>query len=146
MLTFIDLSASTLSRLQCIPSNIVSAAFPLPVFMKYDFSVPSWSFDTIFEVDAELQPPPPAEETVVLSASSFNTFSTAVSSFIVVVEVYRRTQLSNGSLFLSFAVERITAYFWQRISPAPKRPAPTICSGNDHRQAFGSQHSASGGS
>ena len=146
MLTFIDLSASTLSRLQCIPSNIVSAAFPLPVFMKYDFSVPSWSFDTIFEVDAELQPPPPAEETVVLSASSFNTFSTAVSSFIVVVEMYRRTQLSNGSLFLSFAVERITAYFWQRISPAPKRPAPTICSGNDHRQAFGSQDSASGGS
>lgn len=65
-----------------MPSNIILASFPLPVFMKKSFSVPSLSFDVIFDVDAELQPPPPAEETVVLSGSSFRSSMTAGSSFM----------------------------------------------------------------
>lgn len=51
--------------------------------MKNVFSVPSLSFDTIFDVDAELQPPPPAEDTEVVSASSRRSFETAESTFIV---------------------------------------------------------------
>lgn len=62
---------------------MTSAALPLPVFMKNVFSVPSLSFDTIFDVDAELQPPPPAEDTEVVSASSRRSFETAESTFIV---------------------------------------------------------------
>jgi hypothetical protein len=65
-----------------VPSNITCASAPLPVFMKKVFSVPSWSLDTIFEVDAELHPPPPAEDTVVDVASRPRSFATAGSSFI----------------------------------------------------------------
>lgn len=66
---------------------MVSAELPLPVFMKNVFSVPSLSLETIFEVDAELQPPPPAEVTDVESASSCSSFKTAGSAFIVAFDV-----------------------------------------------------------
>lgn len=65
------------------PSNIISADLPLPVFMKNIFFSPLLSCDTIFDVDAELQPPPPAEETDAESASSCRSFRTAESTLIV---------------------------------------------------------------
>jgi hypothetical protein len=72
------------------------ASSPLPVFIKKVFSVPSWTFDTIFEVDAELQPPPPAEETLVVAVSRPRSFSTAGSSFILHGFVYLLDNLSIG--------------------------------------------------
>ena len=65
------------------PSNIVSAELPVPVFIKNAFSSPLLSLDTIFDVDAELQPPPPAEETDVELASSCRSFRIAGSTLIV---------------------------------------------------------------
>lgn len=65
------------------PSNITLASSPLPVFMKKAFSLPSSSFETILDVDAELQPPPPAEETLVVAGSRPRSFRTAGSSFIM---------------------------------------------------------------
>jgi hypothetical protein len=62
--------------------------------MKKVFSVPSWSFDTIFEVDAELQPPPPADDTVVVAVSRFKSFTTAGSSFILDWTLYLRIRFS----------------------------------------------------
>jgi len=50
--------------------------------MKKSFSVPSLSFDVILDVDAELQPPPPADDAVVLSASRFKSLMTAGSTFM----------------------------------------------------------------
>jgi hypothetical protein len=67
---------------------MISASLPFPVFMKNVFSRPSWSFDVIFEVDAELQPPPPAEDTVVFSGSSWRSFTRAESSFIVCLDIF----------------------------------------------------------
>jgi hypothetical protein len=61
---------------------MTSASFPLPVFMKKHFSVPSASFDVIFDVDAELHPPPPAEVTVVVSGSRLSNVRTAGSTFM----------------------------------------------------------------
>ena len=65
------------------PLNIMSADIQLPVFMKNVFVSPLLSCDTIFDVDAELQPPPPAKETDAESASSCRSFRTAGSSLIV---------------------------------------------------------------
>jgi hypothetical protein len=61
--------------------------------MKNTFSVPSASLETIFEVDAELQPPPPAEDTVVVAVSSPRSFATAGSSFIVYYVVDLRSEV-----------------------------------------------------
>jgi hypothetical protein len=61
---------------------MTSAAFPFPVFMKKHFSVPSASFDVIFDVDAELHPPPPAEVTVVVAGSRLSSVRTAGSAFM----------------------------------------------------------------
>jgi hypothetical protein len=54
--------------------------------MKKLFSVPSLSLHVIFAVDAELQPPPPAEDTVACSESTRKSSATAGSSFMVVRE------------------------------------------------------------
>lgn len=62
---------------------MVEASDPLPVFMKYCFSVPSSSVVVIFEVEAELQPPPPWDETEVLEGSRDSSCNTAESSFMV---------------------------------------------------------------
>jgi rhodanese-related sulfurtransferase len=70
------------------------ASSPLPVFIKKVFSVPSWPFDTIFEVDAELQPPPPAEETLVVVVSRPRSSITAGSSLILHGIVYLLNNLS----------------------------------------------------
>jgi hypothetical protein len=75
------------------PSNIVSADLPLPVFMKNVFFSPLLSCDTIFDVDAELQPPPPAE-TDAESTSSCRSFRTAGSSFIVAFSVHPRAHMN----------------------------------------------------
>lgn len=61
--------------------------------MKNSFSVPSLDLVAIFDVDAELQPPPPAEETVVLSGSRLSNSVTAGSSFMADRIAYRRTML-----------------------------------------------------
>lgn len=73
---------------------MTSAVLPLPVFMKNVFSVPSLNLETIFDVEAELQPPPPAEDTEVVSASSCRSFKTAGSTLIVNLVVWRRQMLS----------------------------------------------------
>lgn len=62
---------------------MIFASSPDPVFKKKDVSVPSGSFDTILDVDAELHPPPPAGDTVVFDASRPSSFTTEASSFIV---------------------------------------------------------------
>jgi len=50
--------------------------------MKKHFSVPSFSLDVIFNVDAEEHPPPPCDETLVLRGSSESNSLTAGSSFM----------------------------------------------------------------
>jgi hypothetical protein len=64
------------------PSNMTSASFPFPVFIKKHFSVPSASFEVIFDVDAELHPPPPAEDTVVFSGLRSRSSMMAESTFM----------------------------------------------------------------
>lgn len=44
-----------------LPSNMIEASFPEPVFMKNCFSVPSPSLVVIFDVDAKLDPAPAPE-------------------------------------------------------------------------------------
>lgn len=65
------------------PSNMTSACFPLPVFIKNFFSFPSCRVVVIFAVEADEHPPPPAEETVVFARSALSTAATAESSFMV---------------------------------------------------------------
>ena len=62
---------------------MISASFPLPVFMKKCLSVPSSSVVVILEVDADEEPLPLAEETLVLDGSKDNISMTAGSSFMI---------------------------------------------------------------
>ena len=73
---------------------MTSASSPLPVFMKKVVSVPSSSCDVIFNVDAELKPPPPAEETLVLSEFRPRSLTTAGSSFMFNSAVRERASLN----------------------------------------------------
>ncbi len=61
--------------------------------MKKVFSVPSSVCDMIFHVDAELVPPPPAEETLVLSGLRLRSFARDGSSFILDLVVSERASL-----------------------------------------------------
>ena len=70
------------------------ASFPFPVFMKNVFSVPSSSCDVIFHVDAELEPPPLAEDTLVFSGFRPRRLTTAKSSFMLDLVVRERASLN----------------------------------------------------
>ena len=61
-----------------LPSNMIEASFPEPVFMKNCFSVPSSSLVVIFDVDAKLEPAP-APDIVVWLGSRDKSFATAES-------------------------------------------------------------------
>lgn len=65
-----------------IPLNIVSASLPVPVFMKNCCSLPSLCLVAIFNVVAELHPPPPADDIVVAFGSSPRSFEIAESIFM----------------------------------------------------------------
>jgi len=65
---------------------MISASFPLPVFMKKCFFDPFSSVVVILEVDADEQPPPPAEDTVVFDGSKDRTSMTAGSSFMAITK------------------------------------------------------------
>ena len=54
--------------------------------MKNSLEEPSSDLVVILDVDAEEQPPPPADETVVEAGSSFKSSMTAGSSFMGVRE------------------------------------------------------------
>jgi len=63
--------------------NIVSAADPLPVFIKYCCVLPSGRVVLILEVEADDMPAPPWLDTVVLLGSNESSFTIAPSSFMV---------------------------------------------------------------
>ena len=62
---------------------MTSAAFPLPVFRKNRFVLPSGMVVWIFAVDADDMPTPPWLDTEVWSGSRASSLITALSSFMV---------------------------------------------------------------
>ena len=69
----------------CSPAYMTSASFPLPVFIKKIFSVPSLSVVVILAVVEN--PDPPCLATVVLAGSRLNVLMTAESIFILIVRM-----------------------------------------------------------
>ena len=82
-----------------LPSNIIDASFPEPVFIKNCFSVPSLSLVVILDVDAKLDPAAP--EIVVSLGSKDKSLATAESivmllDLLVVVESFLIIQSINS--------------------------------------------------
>lgn len=68
---------------------MISASSPVPVFMKYSFCFPSGKVVLIFDVEAELMPPPPWLDTVVLTGSSCKSCEMAESILTIFAGVKR---------------------------------------------------------